>query len=196
MYPPLPVIPPYPLPPPSPPPPAGAPSPPLYLHPSQQLACRHCAYCSLQAALAPNLVVFHCKTTSAASACAVVMVMATVTIKVAWGLVSAGPIDFRHAFLDMTNVEVKESPYTRAGRTCPAAMGFSFAAGTTDGMHATCMHTPLCTLLCISPPPHPPSPPLLPYVALKPPSYMKSPLPSANPLPPPKPLTPSYITAS
>lgn len=45
----------------------------------------------------------------------------------------SGPIDFRHAFLDMTNVEVKEGPYTRAGRTCPAAMGFSFAAGTTDG---------------------------------------------------------------
>ncbi|KAL3142319.1 hypothetical protein ABBQ38_002661 [Trebouxia sp. C0009 RCD-2024] len=45
----------------------------------------------------------------------------------------SGPIDFRHAFLDMTNVEVKKSQYTRAGRTCPAAMGFSFAAGTTDG---------------------------------------------------------------
>ena len=48
-------------------------------------------------------------------------------------MLAAGPIDFRHAFLDMTNVEVKESRYTRAGRTCPAAMGFSFAAGTTDG---------------------------------------------------------------
>ena len=45
----------------------------------------------------------------------------------------AGPIDFRHAFLDMTSVEVAEGPHTRAGRTCPAAMGFSFAAGTTDG---------------------------------------------------------------
>ena len=51
--------------------------------------------------------------------------------------IAAGPIDFRHAFLDMTNIEVKESPYTRAGRTCPAAMGFSFAAGTTDGESAT-----------------------------------------------------------
>ena len=48
--------------------------------------------------------------------------------------VCAGPIDFRHAFLDMTQVVVKKGPYTRAGRTCPAAMGFSFAAGTTDGM--------------------------------------------------------------
>lgn len=45
----------------------------------------------------------------------------------------SGPIDFRHAFLDMTSIEVREGPYTRAGRTCPAAMGFSFAAGTTDG---------------------------------------------------------------
>ena len=26
-----------------------------------------------------------------------------------------------------------ESQYMRGGRTCPAAMGFSFAAGTTDG---------------------------------------------------------------
>ena len=57
----------------------------------------------------------------------------------------AGPIDFRHAFLDMTKVTVKEGPYTRAGRTCPAAMGFSFAAGTTDGVpqpsgQQTCSH--------------------------------------------------------
>ncbi|KAK9816671.1 hypothetical protein WJX72_003530 [[Myrmecia] bisecta] len=44
-----------------------------------------------------------------------------------------GPVEFRHAFLDMSNVEVAESKYTRAGKTCPAAMGFSFAAGTTDG---------------------------------------------------------------
>lgn len=44
-----------------------------------------------------------------------------------------GPIDFRHAFLDMTGIDVREGPNTRAGRTCPAAMGFSFAAGTTDG---------------------------------------------------------------
>ncbi len=50
---------------------------------------------------------------------------------------STGPIDFRHAFLDMTKVDVKEGTYTRAGRTCPAAMGFSFAAGTTDGTNPT-----------------------------------------------------------
>ena len=33
----------------------------------------------------------------------------------------------------MTHIEVAESNFTRKGRTCPAAMGFSFAAGTTDG---------------------------------------------------------------
>ncbi len=54
--------------------------------------------------------------------------------------VCAGPIDFRHAFLDMTGIDVREGPNTRAGRTCPAAMGFSFAAGTTDGTHVWCFH--------------------------------------------------------
>ena len=49
---------------------------------------------------------------------------------------AAGPVDFRHAFIDMSRVEVRASNYTRAGRTCPAAMGFSFAAGTTDGERA------------------------------------------------------------
>ena len=56
--------------------------------------------------------------------------------------VCAGPIDFRHAFLDMTGIDVREGPNTRAGRTCPAAMGFSFAAGTTDGMYVSCFHLP------------------------------------------------------
>lgn len=45
----------------------------------------------------------------------------------------SGPVDFRHVFLDMGNVTVQPSPWTRAGRTCPPAMGMSFAAGTTDG---------------------------------------------------------------
>ncbi len=36
-------------------------------------------------------------------------------------------------FLDMSSVTVQASNFTRAGRTCRAAMGFSFAAGTTDG---------------------------------------------------------------
>jgi hypothetical protein len=45
----------------------------------------------------------------------------------------AGPIDARHAWVDMSAVEVKASRWTRAGRTCKGAMGFAFAAGTTDG---------------------------------------------------------------
>ncbi|CAL8468077.1 g7616 [Coccomyxa elongata] len=44
-----------------------------------------------------------------------------------------GSVDFRHMFLDMSSVVVEASNFTRAGRTCRAAMGFSFAAGTTDG---------------------------------------------------------------
>ncbi|KAG2424279.1 hypothetical protein HXX76_014657 [Chlamydomonas incerta] len=51
----------------------------------------------------------------------------------------AGPLAYRSSFLDMANVTV--APVTdgpggwrpRGGRTCPAAMGMSFAAGTTDG---------------------------------------------------------------
>lgn len=52
----------------------------------------------------------------------------------------AGDIDFRHAFLDMSTISVEASNHTRAGKTCRAAMGFSFAAGTTDGaqMYNTC----------------------------------------------------------
>ena len=44
-----------------------------------------------------------------------------------------GPVEYRHAFLDMSAVVVAASNATRAGRTCRPAMGFSFAAGTTDG---------------------------------------------------------------
>lgn len=36
-------------------------------------------------------------------------------------------------FLDMRDLEVEESPFTRPGRACKPAMGFAFAAGTTDG---------------------------------------------------------------
>ena len=45
----------------------------------------------------------------------------------------AGGISYRHKFIDMTSISVEASNFTRAGKTCPAAMGFSFAAGTTDG---------------------------------------------------------------
>ncbi|KAF6266801.1 neutral ceramidase [Scenedesmus sp. NREL 46B-D3] len=45
----------------------------------------------------------------------------------------SGPIDFRHTYVNMSGVAVRASRWTRAGVTCPPAMGFSFAAGTTDG---------------------------------------------------------------
>lgn len=47
-----------------------------------------------------------------------------------------GKIGFRHSYIDFSKVEVS---LTKAGggiaqvKTCPAAMGFAFAAGTTDG---------------------------------------------------------------
>ena len=44
-----------------------------------------------------------------------------------------GPVEYRHAFLDMRGLVVKKSNFTRAGATCKPAMGFAFAAGTTDG---------------------------------------------------------------
>ena len=49
----------------------------------------------------------------------------------------SGKIDYRHVYLDFTNLEVKNSDVhgskERIVKTCPAAVGFSFAAGTTDG---------------------------------------------------------------
>lgn len=47
-----------------------------------------------------------------------------------------GKIDFRHTYVDFSNLEVtvtKEGGTTETVKTCPAAMGFAFAAGTTDG---------------------------------------------------------------
>ncbi len=46
----------------------------------------------------------------------------------------SGPIESRHMFLDMRNIQITPSPFTpRGGRSCLPAMGFAFAAGTTDG---------------------------------------------------------------
>jgi neutral ceramidase len=46
----------------------------------------------------------------------------------------SGPIESRHMFLDMRNIQITKTPFTpRGGRTCIPAMGFAFAAGTTDG---------------------------------------------------------------
>ena len=47
-----------------------------------------------------------------------------------------GKINFRHAFVDFSKLEVtipKEGGGSEVVKTCPAAMGFAFAAGTTDG---------------------------------------------------------------
>lgn len=45
----------------------------------------------------------------------------------------SGPLDYRHMYIDISNMEVDESEVTHAGHTCLGAMGYSFAAGTTDG---------------------------------------------------------------
>ncbi|KAK9727165.1 hypothetical protein RND81_05G263000 [Saponaria officinalis] len=47
-----------------------------------------------------------------------------------------GKVDHRHAYVDFSNLEVTISTQgkdTEVVTTCPAAMGFAFAAGTTDG---------------------------------------------------------------
>ncbi|XP_073292615.1 neutral ceramidase 1-like [Primulina huaijiensis] len=47
-----------------------------------------------------------------------------------------GKIDYRHAHVDFSNLEVtipKQGGNDEVVKTCPAAMGFAFAAGTTDG---------------------------------------------------------------
>ncbi|XP_064615705.1 uncharacterized protein LOC135479730 [Liolophura sinensis] len=43
-----------------------------------------------------------------------------------------GPVDFKHTYVDMTNVEIQLNSTTKV-KTCKPAMGYSFAAGTTDG---------------------------------------------------------------
>ncbi|KAK6145295.1 hypothetical protein DH2020_022115 [Rehmannia glutinosa] len=47
-----------------------------------------------------------------------------------------GKIDYRHTFVDFSELNVtipKEGGGTNVVKTCPASMGFAFAAGTTDG---------------------------------------------------------------
>eukprot|EP00731_Ephydatia_muelleri_P030762 Em0022g276a len=43
----------------------------------------------------------------------------------------SGPVDYRHQFVDMTNINLVVNGTNV--HTCPTAMGYSFAAGTTDG---------------------------------------------------------------
>lgn len=48
----------------------------------------------------------------------------------------SGKVDYRHAYLDFSQLNVtiaKEGGGSEVVKTCPAAMGFGFAAGTTDG---------------------------------------------------------------
>ncbi|KAH1239706.1 hypothetical protein AAZX31_08G324500 [Glycine max] len=46
-----------------------------------------------------------------------------------------GDVDFRHAYIDFSQLEVtiSDQGYSEVVKTCAAAMGFAFAAGTTDG---------------------------------------------------------------
>jgi neutral ceramidase len=47
-----------------------------------------------------------------------------------------GRVDYRHTYLDFSQLEVNVPSSTggeQVVKTCPAAMGFAFAAGTTDG---------------------------------------------------------------
>jgi hypothetical protein len=47
-------------------------------------------------------------------------------------------MDYRHTFVNITGMEVANSEYTHAGHTCMGALGYSFAAGTTDGEQDSC----------------------------------------------------------
>lgn len=47
-----------------------------------------------------------------------------------------GKIRYRHAYVDFSNLKLsipQEGGGNKVVETCPAAMGFAFAAGTTDG---------------------------------------------------------------
>lgn len=46
-----------------------------------------------------------------------------------------GKVRYRHKYVDFSNLEVPVPNVggSEMGRTCPAAVGFGFAAGTTDG---------------------------------------------------------------
>jgi neutral ceramidase len=49
------------------------------------------------------------------------------------GTAVTGSLDYRHAYIDISNMQLADSRFAAAGATCPGAMGYSFAAGTTDG---------------------------------------------------------------
>lgn len=43
-----------------------------------------------------------------------------------------GKVDYRHTYINMSSISVSDGG-AEVARICPAAMGFAFAAGTTDG---------------------------------------------------------------
>nr|GEY64926.1 neutral ceramidase 2-like [Tanacetum cinerariifolium] len=45
-------------------------------------------------------------------------------------------VGYRHSYIDFSDLSVRFSNVNESVRTCPAAMGFAFAAGTTDGTGA------------------------------------------------------------
>lgn len=56
---------------------------------------------------------------------------------------TAEGVDFRHEYFNMENITVAPqfTSTGKAGQTCVAAMGYSFAAGTTDGPGVSSSHT-------------------------------------------------------
>ena len=44
-----------------------------------------------------------------------------------------GKVDYRHTYLNFTDIQVELDGNSTVVRTCPAALGPGFAAGTTDG---------------------------------------------------------------
>ncbi|MED6204596.1 hypothetical protein PIB30_010451 [Stylosanthes scabra] len=47
---------------------------------------------------------------------------------------TVGDVDYRHAYVDLSSLKViHKRGASKVVRTCPASMGFAFAAGTTDG---------------------------------------------------------------
>lgn len=44
-----------------------------------------------------------------------------------------GKVRYRHTYIDFSQLSVQLSQGGESVTTCPAAMGFAFAAGTTDG---------------------------------------------------------------
>lgn len=78
-----------------------------------------------------------------------VAVMVTQELWSAPGHDISGPIAYNHMFVDMTNTEVAATEFTHAGHTCVGAMGYSFAAGTTDGKPCATLRSGMPTKLTV-----------------------------------------------